>query len=145
VWRALPQMLGELRFGPWLYRIATNAARSHLRRAHLLPWLPFGLENAIAQRAPSAEPEPGMRLAEAERIKLALAALAPQCRICLLMQVESGFSQREIAAFCILPGVGTELTDGPTGKQLLYLATSTGLSASGSSGGKIVVGEITWR
>jgi RNA polymerase sigma-70 factor (ECF subfamily) len=97
-WRALPQILGELRFGPWLYRIATNTARSSLRRARLLSWLPFGLENVIAQQAPSAEPEPGARLAEAERIKLALATLTPQCRICLLMQVEGGFSQREIAA-----------------------------------------------
>jgi RNA polymerase sigma-70 factor (ECF subfamily) len=97
-WRALPQILGELRFGPWLYRIATNTARSHLRRARLLSWLPFGLENIHAQRAPSAEPELGARLAEAERIKLALAMLAPQCRICLLMQVEGGFTQREIAA-----------------------------------------------
>jgi DNA-directed RNA polymerase specialized sigma24 family protein len=49
-------------------------------------------------RIPSAGPEPGARLAEAERIRLALATLAPQARICLLMQVEGGFSQREIAA-----------------------------------------------
>jgi RNA polymerase sigma-70 factor (ECF subfamily) len=97
-WRALPQILGELRFGPWLYRIATNTARSHLRHAHLLSWLPFGLENIHARRAPSSEPEPGARLAEVERIRLALAALTPQCRICLLLQVEGGFTQREIAA-----------------------------------------------
>jgi RNA polymerase sigma-70 factor (ECF subfamily) len=96
-WRALPRVIGELRFRPWLYRIATNTARSHLRRARLLSWLPFGLENAVAQQAPSAEPEPGVRLAEAERIKMALATLSPQCRVCLLMQVEDGFSQREIA------------------------------------------------
>jgi RNA polymerase sigma factor (sigma-70 family) len=82
-WRALPQILGELRFGPWLYRIATNTARSSLRRARLLSWLPFGLENVHALRIPSAGPEPGARLAEAERIRLALATLAPQARICL--------------------------------------------------------------
>ena len=97
-WRALPQIIDELRFGPWLYRIATNTARSHLRRARLLCLLPFGLENSHAQRAPSNEPEPGARLAAVERIKLALATLAPQRRICLLLQVEGGFSQREIAA-----------------------------------------------
>jgi Sigma-70 region 2 len=55
-WRALPQILGEL---------------------------PFGLENVHALRIPSAGPEPGARLAEAERIRLALATLAPQARICL--------------------------------------------------------------
>jgi RNA polymerase sigma-70 factor (ECF subfamily) len=96
-WRALPQMLGELRFGPWLYRIATNIARSHLRRARLLSWLPFGLENIHALKAPSTEPEPGAHLADTEGIKLALSTLAPQMRICLLMQIEGGFSQREIA------------------------------------------------
>jgi RNA polymerase sigma factor (sigma-70 family) len=84
-WGALPQILGELRFGPWLYRIATNTARSSLRRARLLAWLPFGLENVHALRIPSAGPEPGARLAEAERIRLALATLAPQARICLLI------------------------------------------------------------
>jgi RNA polymerase sigma factor (sigma-70 family) len=97
-WRMLPQTLAELRFGPWLYRIATNAARSHLRRARLLPYLPFGLENIHAQHASSAEPEPGARLAEAERIKLALSTVPPQARICLLLQLEGGFAQREIAA-----------------------------------------------
>jgi RNA polymerase sigma-70 factor (ECF subfamily) len=96
-WRALPRVVGELCFAPWLYRIATNAARSHLRRTRLLSWVPFGLENVVAQQAPSAEPEPGVRLAEAERIKMALATLSPQCRVCLLMQVDGGFSQREIA------------------------------------------------
>jgi RNA polymerase sigma-70 factor (ECF subfamily) len=97
-WRALPQTLGAMRFGPWLYRIATNTARSHVRRARLLSWLPFGLDNSHAQQAPSAAPELGAQLAEAERIKLALSTLAPQCRICLLLQVEGGFTQREIAA-----------------------------------------------
>jgi RNA polymerase sigma-70 factor (ECF subfamily) len=97
-WRALPQIIDESRFGPWLYRIATNTARSHLRRARLLCLLPFGLENSQAQRAPSAESEPGVQLAEAERVRLALATLAPQRRICLLLQVEGGYSQREIAA-----------------------------------------------
>jgi RNA polymerase sigma-70 factor (ECF subfamily) len=84
-WRSLPQTLDELRFGPWLYRIATNTARSYLRHARLLSWLPFGLEHVHAQRTPATEPEPGARLAEAERIQLALAMLAPQCRICLLI------------------------------------------------------------
>jgi len=95
-WRALPRVTGELRFGPWLYRIATNAARSHLRRAALIRWLPWTEEttSAVGQVGIAG---PDAHAGEAEAVKLALAQLAPQCRICLLLQIEGGFSQREIA------------------------------------------------
>lgn len=34
---------------------------------------------------------------EAEYVALALARVSPQCRTCLLLQIEGGFSQREVA------------------------------------------------
>src|SRR5262245_64343 len=37
-WRALPDAEVETHFAPWLYRIATNLARSHLRHARLIRW-----------------------------------------------------------------------------------------------------------
>src|ERR1051326_5724119 len=40
-WRALPDLRDPSRFGPWLYRIATNQANSHLRQARLTRWLPW--------------------------------------------------------------------------------------------------------
>jgi len=95
-WRALPQVMGELRFGPWLYRIATNAARSHLRRTALIRWLPW-TEETTSAAGPVGIAGPDAHAGEAEAVKLALAQLAPQCRICLLLQIEGGFSQREIA------------------------------------------------
>jgi RNA polymerase sigma-70 factor (ECF subfamily) len=96
-WRALPRVMGELRFGPWLYRIATNAARSHLRRARLVRWLPWSEDERDATGIEMCVVGPEVRAGEAEAVKQALAQLAPQCRVCLLLQVEGGFSQREIA------------------------------------------------
>jgi DNA-directed RNA polymerase specialized sigma24 family protein len=36
-WRGLPQVSGELRFGPWLYRIATNTAGTTANRTASAP------------------------------------------------------------------------------------------------------------
>lgn len=92
-WRSLPAFTGETQFKPWLYRIATNLARSHMRHERLVRWLPWA-EHAELQQ--SAGPEDSV--SENECIRQALAQLAPQCRACLLLQVVGGFSQREIAA-----------------------------------------------
>src|SRR5579871_2255131 len=97
-WRALPGTEDGSYFVPWLYRIATNLARSHLRRARLIRWLPWGEQGG---RHPLAHPSiagPEEQTGEAERIRLALAEVSPKNRSCLLLQVEAGFSQREIAA-----------------------------------------------
>lgn len=93
-WRALPKTQETLQFAPWLYRIATNAARSHLRHARIIRWLPWG-DPSREMHLGIAGPEE--HAGEAERITLALAQLSPQCRTCLLLQLEGGFSQREIA------------------------------------------------
>ena len=92
-WKSLPTLSGELQFKPWLYRIATNLARSHMRHERLVRWLPWAEHEELRQ---SAGPEEGV--SENECIRQALAQLAPRCRACLLLQVVSGFSQREIAA-----------------------------------------------
>jgi RNA polymerase sigma-70 factor (ECF subfamily) len=97
-WRAFPAIGEDARFAPWLYRIATNFARSHLRRARLIRWLPWGEhEGRPSSDYPSSsglEEQTG----EAERIKLALAEVSSKNRTCLLLQLDAGFSQREIAA-----------------------------------------------
>lgn len=97
-WRALPGLRGDLRFAPWLYRIATNAARSHLRHVRVVRWLPWA--DAAADDSPlhPHAPGPDAHAGESELVAHALRALAPQYRACLLLQVEAGFSQREISA-----------------------------------------------
>jgi RNA polymerase sigma-70 factor (ECF subfamily) len=98
VWRGLPGLQEASRFTPWLYRIARNLARSHLRHARLIRWLPWVEQDEGEQQylyPVLASPEE--QVGEAERVALALRQLSPQSRACLLLQLEGGFSQREIA------------------------------------------------
>jgi RNA polymerase sigma-70 factor (ECF subfamily) len=96
-WRALPATEDAARFVPWLYRIASNLARSHLRRARLIRWLPWAGSGGYHPEGYPSVAGPEERTSEAERIKLALAEVSPKHRACLLLQLDAGFSQREIA------------------------------------------------
>jgi RNA polymerase sigma-70 factor, ECF subfamily len=97
VWRALPEVRDTTRFVPWLYRIATNTARSHLRHERIVHWLPWGSSSPSATIPLLTMSGPEQHAGESELVILALSQLAPQQRACLLLQVEAGFSQREIA------------------------------------------------
>ncbi len=95
--QSLPGLNGELLFKPWLYRIATNVARSHQRRERFVRWLPLSRhEQDIHEQLSVAGPEE--HAGESEQVRQILARLGPQVRICLLLQLYAGFSQREIAA-----------------------------------------------
>lgn len=96
-WRGLPKLQGKVNFRPWLYRIATNVARSYLQRERLIRWLPWvDYEKEATQQIVSAA---GLeeQASEQECIKQVLAMLSLQHRTCLLLQDASGFAQREIA------------------------------------------------
>jgi RNA polymerase sigma-70 factor, ECF subfamily len=97
VWRALPEMRDTTRFVPWLYRIATNTARSHQRHARIVHWLPWSSSSPSAELPSLTTSGPEQHAGESELVMLALSQLAPQHRTCLLLQIEAGFSQREIA------------------------------------------------
>ncbi len=92
-WKNLPHLQGELHFKAWLYRIATNVARSHLRHERLIRWLPWVERDNLPNLTGPEE-----HVGEIECVEQALAYLAPQCRVCLLLQLVGGFSQHEIAA-----------------------------------------------
>ncbi len=95
-WRSLPRLRDGERFGPWLYQIATNMARSHARRARLIRWLPWSdpLESTAGSLR---EEQPEDRVGEAEHVLLALAELPSKHRACVLLALEGGFTHREIA------------------------------------------------
>lgn len=95
-WMSLPELREEQHFKAWLYRIATNLARSHLRRASLIRWLPWAQTEEGASVALSIK-GPEEQVSEADLIQTTLARLSPQYRTCLLLQVIAGFSQRDIA------------------------------------------------
>lgn len=120
-WRSLPRLRDGERFGPWLYQIATNLARSHARRARLIHWLPWSspLESiAGSSRLERLEDLVG----EAEQVMLALAELPPKRRACILLALEGGFTHREIAQLLGLSekSVNTYLSRGCQQFRLAY-------------------------
>ncbi len=96
-WKGLPKLQGELSFRPWLYRIATNVARTHLQRERLINRLPWKDEQKHSTQGVLSVAGPEEQVGEQECISQVLAALPPQPRMCLLLQHVAGFAQREIA------------------------------------------------
>ncbi len=111
-WRALPGLREAQRFTPWLYRVATNLARAHLRHARLIRWLPWAEPTTQEPQLVVVDSEEPV--SQAEWVRLALEAVPPRMRICLLLQVEGGFSLREIAQLLGMKesSVGTALFRG---------------------------------
>lgn len=95
----------------WLYRIATNAALSALRRKRRFSFLPLSMVEPDAgarvspasrwQRPEVAEPrgqDVAAMVAERDAVWTVLAELPPRWRAVLLLQTTGGFEVREIAA-----------------------------------------------
>ncbi|HLH60794.1 MAG TPA: RNA polymerase sigma factor [Ktedonobacteraceae bacterium] len=97
-WKGLPKLQGEIAFRPWLYRIATNVARSYLKRERLIRMLPWADHEKETSTGVLKVAGPEEQAGERECIAKILAMLSPQSRTCLLLQHVAGFSQREIAA-----------------------------------------------
>jgi RNA polymerase sigma-70 factor (ECF subfamily) len=95
-WNARRSLPGVQNPRAWLYRIATNLARDHIRRARLLAWLPFfadeDREPALFTDAPEGDP------LEARQIRRALLKLAEEYRAPLVLYTCQSFSVAEIAA-----------------------------------------------
>ena len=95
-WQTLPSLHDGSRFGSWLYQIATNIALDHLRRKKFRwPSWKDALQQDLVSLTQSNGPEE--QIAEGEQIKLSLKHVSPMYRACLLLQIESGYTQREIA------------------------------------------------
>ncbi len=92
-WRARARLAAVTNQRAWLYRIATNAARDHMRRARLLAWLPL-----IRTEPGLATPGPEEAAVETERMRLALLKLPPDYRTPLVLYTCQDFSVAEVAA-----------------------------------------------
>jgi RNA polymerase sigma-70 factor (ECF subfamily) len=95
-WRARAQLPRIDNPRAWLYRIATNAARDHLRRRRLLAWLPLGGETSRHPNLSAGSHEDASL--ESERMRGALLKLAPGYRIPLVLYTCQDCSVAEIAA-----------------------------------------------
>ena len=94
-WRAREQLARVDNQRAWLYRIATNAARDHLRRRRLLAWLPLGETERHPSLAQGSHEDASL---ESERMRLALLKLSPDYRVPLVLYTCQDFSVAEIAA-----------------------------------------------
>ncbi|MDQ2902083.1 MAG: RNA polymerase sigma factor [Ktedonobacteraceae bacterium] len=124
-WQSLPKVRGDLYFKAWLYRIATNTARSHLRHERVIRWLPWRdyEEDSGSDLLSVAGPEE--RAGEAECVRQVLGCLPSQYQVCLLLQLVGGFSQREIAELLEISekSVSAYVSRGREQFRQLYLRT----------------------
>jgi RNA polymerase sigma-70 factor (ECF subfamily) len=104
-YRALPRMNGdELRFAPWLYRIALNQVRSEWRRRKHVSIMPFALPQGTNDDVFDDPVEESLisgeyfeeQVVQRDLIDRVMAQLPPSSAMCLLLDAE-GFSYREIA------------------------------------------------
>ncbi len=99
------------RFHPWIYTIALNLCRSHLRRRSLARWLlparPSEPEGGLPPPEPAAatpDPEQELLAREAdERLRLAIEALPPRYREVFVLRQAQGLSYEQIAGLLGLP------------------------------------------
>src|SRR5215212_140885 len=97
---ALPKVRGELKVGPWLYRIATNLCMDQLRRRKLIRWEP--LDNLLAvfhpkQVAKDSPEGETLRQESREMVHRVLEKLPPKYRACLVLREYQDMSCEEIA------------------------------------------------
>jgi RNA polymerase sigma-70 factor (ECF subfamily) len=103
--RALPRMKSEeLRFAPWLYRIALNQLRSEWRRRKHITWVPFSststhdgeMYDEMGETVLISDVHFEEQVLDRELIKRVLAQLPILSVTCLLLDAE-GFTYQEIA------------------------------------------------
>ncbi len=100
-WLKLPEIDAkrDLRFGSWLYRLTSHIAIDYLRRANKFDFLslPEDESDECSVVANLSVKGPEEAFFERNSLEQALMQVWPRFRICLLMQDQWGFSQREIA------------------------------------------------
>jgi len=110
--RSLDRFRGDASFKTWLYRIATNVARTHLgKRSKQAPVWEHRLEAEEVPEERMAGPEDSVETATIRRQALdrALASLSEDMRLPLVLHDVEGLEYQEIAAVLEIP-IGTVMS-----------------------------------
>lgn len=129
-YRALLRMNGaELRFAPWLYRIALNQVRSEWRHQKLITWIPFSSPRGQNDGSFEASAEEYLvspevfedGVMERDLVQRVFSQMPESAVVCLLLDAE-GFTYREIAEAVqdSLPAVRSRLSRARQQFQQLY-------------------------
>jgi RNA polymerase sigma-70 factor (ECF subfamily) len=98
-WLRIGSFQGDSGLYTWLYRVAVNACKDHLKRTRRRP--AGSLEevaSAVALPAPDEPPVEGIERREARRrVRAAIAALPPKFRVVLALREIEGMPYQEIA------------------------------------------------
>ncbi|MDP8921509.1 MAG: sigma-70 family RNA polymerase sigma factor [Chloroflexota bacterium] len=95
----LSKIEGELKVGPWLYRIATNLCMDQLRRRKLIRWEPWDAFVSLFHPKQVARDNPeqdALRQESRDLVHRVLQELPPRYRICLVLREYNGMSCEEI-------------------------------------------------
>jgi RNA polymerase sigma-70 factor (ECF subfamily) len=92
-WQHFDRIATYERPGGWLFRVATNLALTHQKRAAA----PVGAAQPFSMGNDPSVSDPAWRLAESEAIRATLMALPPQQRAALVLREVCGFSCAEVA------------------------------------------------
>jgi len=93
-WRKLPQLQDTRKFAPWLKRLAINTWLQQLRKID---------PTAAAIRLDDKTQAHADMTAVALDLDRALASLAPEPRLCIVLAYHEGMTHEEIATFADLP------------------------------------------
>lgn len=98
-YRALPKLRGELRPGPWLYRIATNLCLDQLRRRKVIRWESWDRFTAVFHPKQVARDNPEQEVVRRESkalLRQAMDTLPPRHSQALWLREDQGLSCEEI-------------------------------------------------
>jgi RNA polymerase sigma-70 factor (ECF subfamily) len=105
VYRSLPSFRGESKFSTWLYRLATNVTKMHLRRGRSRPrFSDVEVPEAPHQSAPTDTPE--VHVERAERVRALyrlLDELSEKKREVLVLHDLEGVAAKDIAETLEIP------------------------------------------
>jgi len=101
-YRSLARFRTGQPFGPWLYRIATNLALDHLRRRGRAAAMASGEPPPTAERTAGPDEE-ALRREDQRRLAAAIANLAPEYRVPVVLFHLQGLPLAEVARATGLP------------------------------------------